>query len=239
MLWQDKPSEAVVGLLGKGVLAIWNGIDPEADSDFVSWHVNEHIPERVGVPGFLRGRRYVALDGHPKYFNFYETVSADVLNSAAYLERLNDPSPWTRRVIRHFKDTSRTVCSVVDSTGSGDGGVIATIKLGDISGPKNLEVLGRIVSRFNEMPTIVAVHLLEGQGSGGSGNTTEKRLRKEKDQTEAWILLVEAVDVEALTLVVSDPLLKSLLDLPGSEFGSLGAVGIYQLQYSLSRNQNS
>lgn len=57
-----------MGLLGKGVLAIWNGIAPEAEEDFVAWHVREHIPERVALSGFLRGRRYVALDGFPKYF---------------------------------------------------------------------------------------------------------------------------------------------------------------------------
>lgn len=66
-----------MSLLGKGVLAIWNGIAPEAEEDFVAWHVREHIPERVALSGFLRGRRYVALDGFPKYFNFYETTTAD------------------------------------------------------------------------------------------------------------------------------------------------------------------
>jgi len=76
-----------MGLLGKGVLAIWNGIAPEAEEDFVAWHVREHIPERLALPGFLRGRRYVALDGFPKYFNFYETTTADDLSSAAYRAR--------------------------------------------------------------------------------------------------------------------------------------------------------
>jgi len=60
-------------LLGTGVLAIWNGLAPGYDAEFVEWHVKEHIPERVGVPGFLRARRYFAVDGAPAYFNFYET----------------------------------------------------------------------------------------------------------------------------------------------------------------------
>ena len=42
-----------MSLLGTGVLAIWNGIDPDAEREFVRWHVEEHIPERVGLPGFL------------------------------------------------------------------------------------------------------------------------------------------------------------------------------------------
>ncbi len=32
-----------MALAGKGVLAIWNGIAPEAETDFVAWHVREHI----------------------------------------------------------------------------------------------------------------------------------------------------------------------------------------------------
>ena len=75
-------------LAGQGVLAIWNGIEDEAEADFVAWHVREHIPERVAVPGFLRGRRYVAEVGAPKYFNFYETESPEALISPAYLQRL-------------------------------------------------------------------------------------------------------------------------------------------------------
>jgi hypothetical protein len=31
-------------LIGNGVLAIWNGIAPQAEDDFVAWHVREHIP---------------------------------------------------------------------------------------------------------------------------------------------------------------------------------------------------
>ena len=64
-------------LLGNGVLAIWNGIESNAELDFIAWHATEHIPERVALPGFLRRRRYVAADGHPKYFTFYETEQTE------------------------------------------------------------------------------------------------------------------------------------------------------------------
>ena len=70
---EDSP----VALLGSAVLAIWNGIDADAEADFVRWHIKEHIPERVGLLGFRRGRRYVALEGTPKFFNFYETDNVE------------------------------------------------------------------------------------------------------------------------------------------------------------------
>ena len=106
-----------MALLGGGVLAIWNGIATGYEDEFLEWHVKEHIPERVGVTGFLRGRRYISVDGTPAYFNFYETETYQVLSSEPYLARLNDPTPWTRKVVSNFKDTSRTICDVAHSTG--------------------------------------------------------------------------------------------------------------------------
>ena len=78
-----------MALYGKAVLAIWNGIADGAESDFQNWHVHEHIPERVALPGFLRGRRYIAIDGHPKFFNFYEAETAEVFVSESYRRALD------------------------------------------------------------------------------------------------------------------------------------------------------
>lgn len=228
-----------MALAGKGILAIWNGIAQHSDTDFVAWHIREHIPERVGVPGFLRGRRYVAVQGHPKYFNFYETASPDVLNSAAYIERLNNPSPWTKRVVQHFEDTSRTICSVSDSKGSGDGAVIATLKLitkSDAAAFRR-EISSRIMAPLMDMAGIVAVHLLEGQGGGTNGQTVEKELRKQPDHTAAWILLVEAIDAQAIREALAGPLSTGLLTEAGAALETSSSLGIYQLQYSLSESQ--
>jgi hypothetical protein len=56
-------------LAGEGVIAIWNGIAPAA---FYDWH----MPQRVGIPGFRRGRRTIAADTatHPEFFTLYETA---------------------------------------------------------------------------------------------------------------------------------------------------------------------
>ena len=118
-----------MALLGGGVLAIWNGIATGYEDEFLEWHVKEHIPERIGVQGFLRGRRYFSVDGTPVYFNFYETETYQVLSSEPYLARLNDPTPWTRKVVSNFKDTSRTICDVAHSAGQGVAAWIETIQL--------------------------------------------------------------------------------------------------------------
>ena len=82
-------------LAGEAVVAIWNGIAPEARARFYDWHVNEHMPERVGIPGFRRGRRFIAVDAatHPEFFTLYEADTIEVLKGQDYANRLNDPTP--------------------------------------------------------------------------------------------------------------------------------------------------
>src|SRR4029453_7975918 len=91
-------------LAGSAVLASWNDIAPGGDAEFDHWHTTEHIPERVSVPGFLRGRRYNAIAGNPTYFTLYETDTVAVLQSPAYLARLNAPTPWTAKCIQLFRN---------------------------------------------------------------------------------------------------------------------------------------
>lgn len=71
------------------------------EEEFNAWYDEEHLPERLAIPGFRSARRWVA-DGAPgtgKYLATYELDSAAVLTSAAYLERLNQPTAWSRRCL--------------------------------------------------------------------------------------------------------------------------------------------
>ena len=43
---------------GAGIIVIWNDILADARDDFLEWHSREHIPERVAIPGFVRGQRW-------------------------------------------------------------------------------------------------------------------------------------------------------------------------------------
>src|SRR5690606_13279244 len=88
------PPEAPMALAGEGAVAIWHDLAPEGRAAFHAWHGEEHMPERVGIPGFLRGRRYVALSADLEYFNLYEALSPQVLTGADYQSRLNAPTPW-------------------------------------------------------------------------------------------------------------------------------------------------
>jgi len=36
---------------------MWWDIPPEVRAEWEHWHTTEHMPERLGIPGFLRGLR--------------------------------------------------------------------------------------------------------------------------------------------------------------------------------------
>ena len=93
-----------------GILAIWHDVDAAIGDDYERWYFQEHLPERVGVPGFLAGRRYEAVEGAPRFLTYYEGKGPDTFVSKPYLDRLNDPTPWSTSVLRHFRDTNRTIC---------------------------------------------------------------------------------------------------------------------------------
>lgn len=226
-----------MALLGKGVLAIWNGISQSAETEFVRWHVTEHIPERVRLPGFLRGRRYVAQDGHPKYFNFYETTTAAVLESPAYRDRLNAPTPWTQRVVKEFRDTSRTRCDVALSLGRGEGGWIEAIQfLG--AGPDNElanEAVGDFLGEINRQDGIVGVHLLRGIVDRQAAPTAESKLRGQPDSQCDWILLIEGAELDFIQALRST--LASDASLQRKSGSARVARGAYRLQYGLTHDE--
>ncbi len=226
-----------MSLLGEAVLAIWNGIKPGQEAEFASWHVREHIPERVSLPGFLRGRRYGAVNGKPKYFNFYETESIEDLSSAAYLARLDNPTPWTKAVIANFIDTSRTICRVEGSVGAGDGAAIESIRLGSTLDDRRFAQ--NMVALIAPLPAtatgIVSVHLLRGDTTASSRPTAEKKLREGADTVAEWILLVEAIEPECLTALRRSPLSDQGLISAGAR-ADLNR-GIYRLQYALSASR--
>lgn len=225
-------------LLGKGVLAIWNGIDHEQEDEFLKWHVHEHIPDRIALPGFLRGRRYVALDGFPKYFNFYETVSIADLDSPAYRQSLNHPSAWTGQVVRHFRDTSRTICQVAATRGQGEGAVLEALQLEtDLPSAEFKSRLARMLGTIPPEHGVVGIHLLQGLAGGNHPReTAELRLRGgQPDKTVDWVILVEAVQESAIEKVRRE----SLNDTNLANAGVRPTVkrGTYALQFSLTRTE--
>ena len=73
------------------------------EEEFNAWYNTAYIPGYLAVPGCLGARRFVAVEGQPKYLTVYEFEHARVSESEAWA-RARTSNPWTRRVhpyLRH------------------------------------------------------------------------------------------------------------------------------------------
>ena len=94
----------------QGMLLVMTDIDPAIEHDFNQWYEQEHLTERMAIPGFLRARRFTAIEGSPKYLALYDLESPEVLNSAHYQHVVGaGKSPWTRRMESQFRNFTRNV----------------------------------------------------------------------------------------------------------------------------------
>jgi hypothetical protein len=190
-----------MSLHGTGVVAIWHDLLPEAKVEFYEWHNREHMPERLGIPGFRRGRRYIAQQGAPEYFNLYEADSPEVLSGQDYLQRLNAPTPWTRQVVASFRNVSRAICRVLYSGGVGQGAVMLTLRF-DVAAPAHAQV-ARLL-RQQLLPVIVdlrgvaGVHLCRADEAGSAIETVEKAARDSATLIPHWVLMIEGISARAV-----------------------------------------
>lgn len=190
-----------MSLSGLGVVTIWHDLLPEAKDNFYEWHNREHMPERVGIPGFRRGRRYIALQGTPEYFNLYEADSPEVLSGQDYLQRLNAPTPWTREVVASFRNVVRGICRVLYSAGVGQGAVMLTLRF-DV--PKDAQagivrlLRQQVLPAIADLRGITGVHLCRADEDGSRVETAEKKARTDGTAIPRWILLVEGISARAV-----------------------------------------
>ncbi len=225
-----------MALSGKGALVIWHDPAPGIESDYNEWHSKEHMFERVAVPGFRRGQRAVAISGGPRYFNFYEVDGLETLTSKAYLDRLNDPTPWTRRVSPHMRNNSRTLCRVVASFGAGGVPVFWTmILLSPATGRGDglrAWLAGDALPKLIGQPGILSGHLLEGEPTTSGQETVEKRLRGDKNEYVDWLIMVGGYDSEALAAIRNEPLSEADLAQRGAAASEVR--GIYRLVHCVT-----
>lgn len=228
-----------MSLAGRGAICIWNDIAPEGRDTFYDWHLHEHMPERLAVPGFLRGRRYIALDEatRPEFFTLYETQAYDVVTSAPYLERLNAPTDWTRRATSHFRNTMRALTHVSVSLGRGPGGVLASLRFNaDEAAFARLSdgAMQAALKPFETAPQISGVHLCLTDAAASAGRTEESRTRTDIMTPPDGALLIEACN-SAPALELARRACALLTEAGASDV----VTGLYRMEYTrLDRDQS-
>ncbi|MFT0174237.1 hypothetical protein ACLKMY_35485 [Paraburkholderia mimosarum] len=96
--------------------------------NFVEWHTREHLPERLDVQGFLRGRRFAREAAEPCYLILYDVTSLAILTQPDYIERLNDPTPWTRATLPTFQNGHRSAYQVIARNGQAEGACVMMMR---------------------------------------------------------------------------------------------------------------
>jgi len=191
-------------MLGTAAIAMWWDIAPGIREEWEDWHTREHMPERLSIPGFLRGSRWISGNS---YFVLYELDSPATLTGAAYMERLNNPTPWSQKMMPHHRNMVRSLCHVRSGYGRGLGGSMATLRL------------ERALATLAERKGVSAAHLLQAQSMAGAPQTAEQKLRG-GDAEAPWVGLIGGYDEDAVT--------RAANELVGD-----GVMGLYRLSYLL------
>ena len=149
--------------------------------------------------------------GSPHYLVMYEVDDLTVLTSKPYLDRLNNPTPWTQRILPTLQNVNRSLCCVAGSCGLGVGTHLLTIRVIP-SSDKSENLQGWLLNTaFREIEGhegLIGASLLIGDQDASRVETEEKRLRQQADEFADWIILLDGYDEGAVT-TVSEGLLSS------------------------------
>ncbi len=118
----------------RAFLALWNSIaSAPLQPEYETWHTFEHVPERVGLPGFIEARRYrshsEASGQPPRYFTCYWLASAEALNTPRYRDVFTHPTPWSARMRTGLRDFFRLPCTLSGAHGVSTASQLATLHL--------------------------------------------------------------------------------------------------------------
>lgn len=226
-----------MSLAGEGVIAIWQDLVPEFKQEYREWHNRQHIPERLGIPGFRRGRRFVAIEGNPEFYTLYEADKLEDVSGKAYLDRLNAPTEWTRKIMPAFRNMARSVCRVVYSEGVGEGGFMVTCRFQFPEGKQSqaiTELRSRLLSPLGAMPGIASVHLCVADESASGIQTFEKTFRAAEDVVAPGILMIEGSSLHSVRAAAAQMSEEMVLLLEGEPVDK----AIYQLEHAFSNHSS-
>lgn len=212
-----------MALLGSAAMLLWFDIVPEHIAEHDEWHTREHFPERVGIPGFIRAQRWISSSPGARYLVLYEVRDIQILSSAPYLERLNNPTPWTSRMMPHYRGMVRGFCQLESSVGTVLGTTAVTVRYSAAPGDEDRLTwwLNRdLVPTLMERRGVTSAFTLRSERAPEM--TAEQRIRG-RDASVDRVLLLTGYAAEAIAELARNELsAKSFEDhgaLPGATSG--------------------
>lgn len=186
-------------LAGQAVMINWSDVAAEHRHAYYEWHSREHMVGRVAIPGFKRGRRYIAANASRDFLVCYEVENIDVLTSKAYLDKANAPSALTQRTTPFVRNSTRGLARVRRSLGIGTGGFALTLRFDPQAARE--EALERFLTsdalpRVVEIPEITGAHFCVADMEASTIVPVEREGRP--TTVPNWIVIIEGVSLEAV-----------------------------------------
>ncbi|MGZ0187882.1 MAG: hypothetical protein ACKVH0_07740 [Alphaproteobacteria bacterium] len=201
--------------MSDAVLITQMNIPAATEAEFNNWYTNEHVAERVDLPGFKSAFRFVALDGAPKYFAYYETEDLNALTNPTYKAILADQSAWSKKVMAQFEDFGRFCGPLLTRVGRGHGGMALVAQ---VDGDDSLDgFLTGILDQAIKAPLAVTGYLWRADPEA-TGDATIAGRR---------ILVLEALEETTLRQVAADHLTPKALADAGAK--GQATIGFYRL----------
>jgi hypothetical protein len=131
----------------------------------------------------------------------YELDNADVMASPGYLERLNNPTPWTQRIMPTLEQFRRGGGSILAQGGNpdGHGGHVAIARFEDALPDRLVAEEGLAwVNALAQVDWVVNTQIMSVKNDATAIATQEKSMRRSSEGEFAGLLLVESLDAGSL-----------------------------------------
>lgn len=216
-------------------MAVWGDADPKIEAEFGEWYHREHVPERVGLPGWKAGRRYRRVDrGGFRYLAVYDVDALACFDDPIYRHTLDHPTDWTRRMMPGFRNFVRATCRVRLVAGEVAGGVLASIRY-DPGEPLREPIArwlgGDALHGLRDRVGITRVQLWEADLGRSLTPTAEQKIRAGADGRAPFTAVIEGTERTAVEAALRESGIEAGL----AERGATDVqVGVYQLMFALT-----
>ena len=95
--------------IGGTILVVMMDVDPEHEEEFNRWYNEEHLTERLEIPGYVSARRFKLEEGEGvlKYLCIWELEDGSPMQSEEYKAQQQRPSELRDRVHTYIKQRAR------------------------------------------------------------------------------------------------------------------------------------
>lgn len=98
------PGNSQINNMSNGLLLVAEDVDLSKEKEVNQWYIKEHIPRLKDMHLVLNVRRFVSIEGSPKYLTLYELEELESLSEANFKKALKEKSLYidkTENVIKN------------------------------------------------------------------------------------------------------------------------------------------